>query len=140
MLAGAGSEGVRSGPLRFLERAPGYFEARFPVRPSHEVRLVAGAGSQVAVRLVSDAHADVAPERQVDPRMALDLQALARATAGEHASLFDAAELPLTTGGAHAPVEVRPLWPWLLLVALLLYLCELAWRRRPRRLAREATL
>jgi len=121
-----------AGALAFHERAPGFFQARFEAAPADEVRVLAGT-----TRLVSPAHADGMPEKQVDPRRALDLAALSAATGGDALELGDADGFVPRTGGASAPIGVFALWPLLLGLALLLYLAELFHRRRSRSLHTE---
>jgi hypothetical protein len=82
-------------------------------------------------RLVSTARADVAPERNVDPDRALDLDLLARATGGTTVAAAALAQFVPAAAGASDPVATLPLWPWCLLLALLLFLGDLAWRRSP---------
>ncbi len=94
-------------PFVFRQRAPDTFTATLPWPPELEARIVAGA-----TRLVSDAFGDVAPEQMVDEP--LDLTALDSPDAGS------------------APVALTRLRPALLLLALLVFLGELLYRRWPR--------
>ena len=127
-------EGQAGTPLVFRRRAPDRFEARFFVDPATEVRVLAENHVGLAIsrtRLVSIAHADEAPELQVDPRRGLDLAALAAATGGRHAPLEGLAGFTPSVGGGKTPLALDRLWPWLVLLALLVYLGELYYRRRP---------
>lgn len=128
-----GENGAFGEVLPLRERAPGHYEARFFVAADQEVRLVAETGEGSALqraRLVSSAHADVAAEDQVDPRGALDLAALANATGGSVvASGAGLASLVPSVGGGLAPVSITRLWPWFILLALLIYLIEIYYRR-----------
>ena len=116
----------------FRERADGLFDARFVLAPEREARLVAGAaGGEARTRLVSPAREDVAGELNVDPLAALDLERLAAATGGRFSSAARNPDFVPPVGGGPSPVGVRDLAPWCLLLALLAYLTDLAWRRRP---------
>ena len=120
--------------LVFRERADGTYTATLAFDAAVEARIGAGpaasAGGHGWVRLVSPAHADRAPEHNVDPARALDLAAAARLTGGEVVSGALEGFTP-TAGGGDAPVAVRDLRPLLLALALIAYLADVAWRRRP---------
>jgi hypothetical protein len=130
----------------FRQVAPSEFLASLTVDPRANVRLVAEArGADAAAaglqptRLVSSAADDVAPERQVDPEHALDLQALSLATGGTYtdpATLAAGRPAGPAAAGAGTPdrasLAVFRLWPLLLVLGLLLYLAEIAYRRWPR--------
>ncbi len=80
-------QGTADEPLRFQQLAPGFFAAQWMADASEELRVNAGAmdigGTPPPcgeTRLVSMASADVADEYQVDPRLSLNLEALAAAT------------------------------------------------------------
>ena len=123
-------EGSRE--LQFRQVAADLFEAVEIVDPRQELRVVAsiaGAGDGgFSRRLVSPARDDVSPETQVDPQRSLDLRALARVSGG---SLIDsqAPRLPLVSQRPAESFSMAPLFPWLLLLALLNYLGELFYRR-----------
>jgi Ca-activated chloride channel homolog len=120
--------------LGFRERAPGRFESRLAIDPGEELRIIAesrlGSGA-IRKRLVSNAREDVAHELQVDPLRALDLAALSRATGGQHLAFEETGSFTLAAGGGTRPVTIKRLWPWLALLALLTYLAEIFYRRRP---------
>lgn len=123
-------------PLAFRQRSPDQFEARFHADPADEVRVIARGQRGTAssqTRLVSRAHADIAAEHQVATADILDLAALASATGGEHRAFTDSAGFLPSAAGASRPRSLRKLWPWFALAALLLYLVELYYRRRSRR-------
>ncbi len=40
--------------------------------------------------------------------------------------------LTMTGADVHGSMALKKLWPWMLLLALLVYLAELTWRRWPR--------
>lgn len=128
--------------LPFRQLAPGFFTADWGADPEAELRIgaeaVDGSGKverRGAFRLVSPVAADVAPELQVDPRQALNLEALAAATSGTsldparpEAAHFDAVPESQELRG----LELHKLWWYALLLGLLLYLAELVYRRWPR--------
>lgn len=128
-------------PLEFRRLTPGHFSASLVVDPGQPARLRAGATDEndpartsAETLLVSDASADISAETQVDPATALDLPGLATATGGSFADAMKTAALgpnpvpPVVS----ASLSLRELWPYLALLALLLYIAELAHRRRPR--------
>ena len=61
----------------------------------------------------------------------LDLERLAAATGGRFSSAERSADFSPSVGGGTSPVGLRDLAPWCLLLALLAYLTDVAWRRRP---------
>jgi Ca-activated chloride channel family protein len=157
--------GEQTKPLPFREVAPGRFAATLAIDPSSSVRVMASAvgspddgapglqarGSAPAptretTRVMSTSLDDVSPETQVDPVHGLDLEALAKATGGaylepagfasghfERASVNDNA--PFDRSGS---LSATRLWPGLFLIALLLYIAEIIWRRWPGSLVRQA--
>ena len=134
---------VEGGPaqhLEFRQRAADRFEARLFAAPSTEVRVLAQASmneasttDSVRRRLVSPAFADVQGEHQVAPADALDLAALCAATGGQHTPFAQAAGFLPRAAGGERPLALRRLWPWFALLAILAYLAELYYRRRPGR-------
>jgi len=77
----------------------------------------------------------------VDPVRGLDLEALAKATGGTYlapagfaSGRFDATESNSSRGSfdRSSSLSATRLWPGLFLIALLLYLGEIIWRRWPR--------
>jgi len=112
---------IGSTPIEFRQRARDRFTASLPWPPEQEARILAGS-----TRLVSDAWGDIAPEPMVEH--ALDLPALAESTGGR---VLRRGESPVAGGGS-APVALTRLRPALLLLALLVLLAELVYRRWPR--------
>ncbi len=118
--------------LEFRWRAPGSYSLSLPFSASRTLRLICGSsGSRRTQSLISGPASDVAPELAVDPRAALDLEALALSSGGSFFELAGAAHFKPAVGGATAPRAVRRLWPLLLLLALLTYIGDILWRRRP---------
>jgi Ca-activated chloride channel family protein len=118
-------------PISLVERAPGTFRALLPVKPADDVRIVAelqGPNRSLSRRLVSSAGEAVAPEKQVDPAVGLDLAGLAELTGGKTLDAGTTTLPPL--GPTLASLGLVVLWPWALALALLTYLSEIAWRRR----------
>jgi len=126
--------GDREGsPVEFRQVSPDHFMAEFVIDPQEELRLVAGGDAgDASTWLVAPARADVSAEHQVDPLTALDLATLARATGG---TWVDATR-EVTVGAAPAAragsgaLTLLELGPFAALLALALYLAELAFRRR----------
>ena len=111
--------------LSFSEMAPGWFRAELVVPVSEDVRLLSPATNRhlIATTMVS-------AETQVDPWRGLDLERLAAVTGGAVLSRGDAGSgIPVSAGA----LSIRKLWPWLVLLALLIYLGELLYRRWPTR-------
>jgi hypothetical protein len=124
-------------PLAFERVAPGHFEARVTAAPDLELRLTLGPAGRGAL-VVPPAQA---PELNVDPEAALDLEVLAAGTGGTHARVPSlTAGLPApAAGGADDPLRLRDLRPLLLGLALLTYLAEVLLRRLDRRAAPAPT-
>ncbi len=109
------------------ERAPGRFEAHWTIDANAALQLEAGArGSTSFTRLAADA---VLPGHE-DPAQALDLAAIAQATGGAQLAPGDAPDLRTSTS---TTMGLRELSPWLLGLALALYLFDLFDRRRDRK-------
>jgi len=127
-------------PLELRQVAPDRFMAELDVAPGEEVRVRAfgpgdapehAPGGAPGELLVSNAAEDVSPEDRVDPDNALDLQAVADMTAGKAVDIADPARAAFSIGsGKNSPVAYS-LWSYALLLALLLYLAELIYRRWP---------
>lgn len=127
--------------LGFVERAPGWFEARAAWPPALPARLECGVRSAPEAppqRLALDPASDVRPELQVDPRERVDLVRAAVASGGR---VLGAGELEaggkagLPVGGGGGTRGLADLTPLAFLGALLAYLFDLWYRRRPRRRA-----
>jgi Ca-activated chloride channel family protein len=123
-----GSDGRRGARVQLHSLTPGLFAGEIPAPASEAVRVEAEGvnvtgerGFQPVTRLVSVAHEDTAPELQVDPESALDLAALSSVTSSTGIAF---SEQP--TGKS---LDLTRLWPYCLLLALLLYLGELTYRR-----------
>ncbi|MFN3239998.1 MAG: VWA domain-containing protein [Planctomycetota bacterium] len=111
------------------EVAPGVFAGVHVAAASDDVRLLATDGSGWRHHLCSDALDGGVPETQVDPREALPLPAIATHTGGAFVAVGAAAPaLSLRRSGT--PLQVVPLWPWLVLLSLLAFLFDVFDRRR----------
>jgi Ca-activated chloride channel homolog len=112
----------------FQQLAPDYFEARWLQAATTPLYLEAGSREhpQRHTRLVLDAFSDHAPELQVDARDFLPLAQLASATTGQ--VLRSDSGPPATSPGQ--ALRLREYAPWLLLLGLLLFLCDIYYRRR----------
>ena len=123
-LVDAAGEGV---PLR--EVAPGVFRGAVVASAEEDVRLVASDAAGWRHRLCSDAAAAAVDERQVDPRDALPLAEIASYSGGAYVAPGGAVpQLDLARAGT--PLQATRLWPWLVLLTLLLYLFDVYDRRR----------
>jgi len=115
--------------LALAEIAPGVFRGSMVAAATATVRLQAAGIADGRHRLVSDVLAAQSPESQVDPRAAMPLAEIADATGGVHVP--DGAAVPgLPVRRTGSPLHAWPLWPWLLLLALLAYLLDVLHRRR----------
>ena len=119
--------------LVFQQRSPDVFTATVLDDPDQTIHLRAGAegwpGSMA--HLASPAWHAVAPEHNVDPARAVDLALLASATGGQNVSLENISELNPATGGMGTAKDLYRLWPWCLILGLLVYLGDLLFRRWP---------
>ncbi|MCD9005876.1 VWA domain-containing protein [Luteimonas sp. XNQY3] len=112
------------------EKAPGLFVAELDWDRAQPALLELHGGAGL-IRAADRAHSDLAPAGRMPARNTLPLAALSRATGGTHA--FDSADMPAATsaGPRNRTRAAADLWPWLSLLALLLYLAELLYRRWP---------
>lgn len=118
----------RSTPA-FHEVSADRFEARFPLIESQELQLLAGVrGEALLQRVVAEAPQALVREQQVDPAQAMPLATMASRTGGANLGAGPGASLSFSTGSQHG---LRALAPWFLAVALLMFLSDLLWRRRP---------
>ena len=135
-----------SGDVPFREVAPGRYSGTMAIDPSAPVRVLAAAHqtsvptqARELTRVMSTSLDDVSAETQVDPVRGLDLEALAKATGGTYlepagfsSGRFDRAPDDSATFDRSGSLSATRLWPGLFLIALLLYLGEIVWRRWPR--------
>lgn len=117
--------------VEFRVRTPGYFTADVWCAPTQELRASVWADeAPQPVRLVSQAASDIAAEMQVDDSLGLSLDHLARATGG---SFFRPGQGPavFSNGGGARPLKLIKLWMVVLGLAIVTFLLDIAWRRRP---------
>ena len=126
---------ITESPVAFREYAPGLFEADIPTQPDAAVRAVVDAGKRGLQRVAARAGSDTSGERQVDPALALDLNGLSALTGGTALAPADIRDGRLAAGSGELSFVVTRIWPWLLLLALSMYLAELLYRRWPREAA-----
>lgn len=115
--------------LTFAARSPNRFVARVPNAPAGKsLKINVGASTAPSRLEPIVAASPVVDEDDVDSRTALDLDGLAAATGGR----------VLPSDGDWSPAAVQrggkrllPIAPWFFAAALLAFLCELIWRRRP---------
>ncbi len=125
---------IQGGPLVFRRRAPDLFESQ-PIGSYMAARVLAGVPGLPPQRVAVPNTTRFG--RQRIRAEALDLFDLAQATGGKHMALADGDPFVPAAGGGDDPVDVQPLWPYCLLLALLVWLGELFYRRRPRASAGE---
>lgn len=124
--------------LAFERRAADLWSADHLAAPGAELKIRAralGAQGQPLSALSREVRLVAAPvtsaEMQVDPAATTELSAIADATGGD---VFDLANdppaAPAASGTALRRI-MRPLAPWFYFAALLLWIAEIAWRRRP---------
>ncbi len=117
----------------FTESAPGLFELTLSSQTDEDLYIgIANTADDRVWRSVSLANEDEVNENQVDPMDALDLNELSELTGG--LNLADGEDSIATAGVSSGELSfvVTSIWPWLLLLALLLYLGDLLYRRWPR--------
>ena len=110
------------------EKAPGLFVGVATLAPNRPALVEARDGDTV-VRAADRAGSDVAPPDAMPLAGALPLARVSAATGGVH--LADPAALLPDRTPAVGDDRAVPLWSWLSLLALLLYLGELLYRRWP---------
>ena len=114
--------------LTFVARSPDRFVARTPNAPVGEsLRIMAGASSTPTRIEPLVANSPVVKENSVDPGNALDLDALAQSADGRILTL----DSDWSNNGEPGGKRLRPLASWLFAAALIVFLCELIWRRKP---------
>ena len=115
--------------VRLEEVAPGVFRGAVIAAAGDDVRLIASDAAGWRHRLCSDAGAAAVDERQVDPRAALPLAEIASYSGGAYVSPGGVVpQLELARAGT--PLQATRLWPWLILLTLILYLFDVYDRRR----------
>ncbi|MEZ5988201.1 MAG: VWA domain-containing protein [Planctomycetota bacterium] len=131
-LLGAGDEAT---PLPLVERAPGLWVGSRPLGLAAAAHVVVDtdAPADGSYRAALPAATDAWPEAQVATGQGLDLVALATLSGGAVLPAEPAADYRPRTGGGSRPVAVVRLEPLFCLLALLCFVAELAWRRRPSR-------
>ncbi|MHC4908557.1 MAG: VWA domain-containing protein [Planctomycetota bacterium] len=117
-------------PVALRRRAPDVWEARVLAPPVGEHLAFEGTdtrgGAAPGRRIVG--RSAIVAEAHVDPADAIDLDLVAGLTGGR-SLLLDGSSPPAVS--TSAGVRLRSHAPWLLLLSLLTFFGELAWRRRP---------
>ena len=121
-------------PSGFDETAPGLFEA--DIRSSAKADLFMGIGNNFndrQWRVVSLASTDQVRENQVDPLKGLDLEVLSAQTGGLAVTDdTDSTELSQRVSLGSMAYGIFDFRPWIILLALFMYLADLIYRRWPR--------
>ena len=118
-------EGVDGDSVTFVEMAPGWFRGTVSAAARDAVQLV---GDTRTGRHYLNAASRLVPETQVDPLRGLDLGRLVEVTGGADLSAGGAGVDAVDNAEA---LSLHKLSPWVLLLALLVYLGELLYRRWP---------
>ncbi|MCK5943482.1 MAG: hypothetical protein KAI24_15985, partial [Planctomycetes bacterium] len=130
-VAGAAAPQLRladGDPVQLHEVAPGVFRGARVAPLGADLLLVAGDGGGWRHLLCSAGLDAEVAETQVDPRRAMPLAEIAAFTDG--AFVAPGAAVPaLSLRRSGVPMKVVPLWPWLVLLSLLLYLFDVYDRR-----------
>ncbi len=116
-------EPVTEPPLQWLASGPGQYRSSLTWPNEQEFRLQSGD----AQFLVSPAASDAAPELQVDPIRVMPLAELAQLSGGGGLPEPGA---PLVSSEGRS-LRLQEYAPWLLIAALLMFLTDIFYRRRP---------
>jgi len=127
--------------LTFRQRSPDLYEANFQIPHERSVRIEAVSRhvdeavnyekSSRKYRLASAAYDGVAAERQVSSVNGLDMGRLRLLSGGEALDRDSPVLSPSVSKSDDRSLSVRNIWPYLLLLAILIYLLELFYRRWP---------
>ena len=135
----ASTAGDGSPALAMRQVSPDRFETEVVASANQDLRLLGGAkGSErMPLRFVLQAQHSASSERQVPSTVAAGLLALSVKTGGTQVSGQAAGDWPreldnFPAGKASAAKDAWTLAPWLALLALILYLFDLLYRRLPR--------
>ncbi|MGP7796834.1 VWA domain-containing protein [Sphingomonas sp. CLY1604] len=124
-------------PIALEARAPGLFVADMAVANDRPVLIEAEDGHSGVIRIAERGRSDIAAAGAVLPARAMPLARLSELTGGRYqdGATGDGNQPPARPGGLAA----ADLWPWLTLLGMLLYLCDLFYRRSPARHVRRTT-
>lgn len=121
--------------LRFVAKSPDRFVATTAAADvGEEVRIECWSSTTAERRHAMVAPAPVVDESSVDPASAIDLPALAEAASGQSFAVDDELLNDALTQLTEIPAAGKrmvSLAPWLFAIALILFLAEIVWRRRP---------
>lgn len=121
---------VEGGPsVAMLEVAPGVYRGDLVVGAAEDVRLVAADGAGWRHFVCSDSLEAGVDELQVDPRAGMPLREMAAYSGGVYVA-GDQGVPALSVARSGEPVQVAPVWPWLVLLSLLVFLFDVFDRRR----------
>ena len=114
--------------LEFRQMTPDLYQAEVLIPPTSNVQLQTIQGEH----LVSNVLDDYSPETQVDPYSGLDLAELSRVTGGQAMELGSPITLAQMSDQNSDSLSLTKLWPWFILLGIVVYLSELTYRRWPR--------
>ena len=117
----------------FIETAPGLFELDLFSNSDEDLYIgISNNVNESVWRTVSLSSSDEVDENQVDPFDALDLAELSNATGGIALDDLESSVSQAGVSSGELSFVVIQIWPWLLLLALLIYLGDILYRRWPR--------
>ncbi|RLV59888.1 VWA domain-containing protein [Parashewanella curva] len=120
-----------SQPIQFDEKAPGLFVANLDF-PMGQDALAEVKGNRNWQRSALRSYSDIAKENQVSPSKLLNFEKLSELTNGQFLNNIETNDWQLKTKQGDMAFIVTKLWPYLLLLALLLYIADLVYRRWPK--------
>ena len=130
--APSGGQSLDEREVILNQTAPDLFEAEIRTSPDESLFAILEIPDRASVqRIANVASSDISGETQVDRHQALDLRALSQLTGGDYLSEIDWDAWELEAGAGDLAMVVTRLWPYLLLLALLLFLADIIYRRWP---------
>lgn len=115
-------------PIEFEQKSPDIYVSRQVMSPTQDVLIESLNGYQ---RFALRASSDISPELEVSSLDQLNLSEFFRELEGDVINGNDGSWLPNITS-KRSITKLIPLWPYLILMALLIYISELIYRRLPR--------
>ena len=122
--------GKPSSALEFHAVGHGVYRTVLP-STAEPLRIVTLDPSGRSHRLVAHPFPNHSPELQEDPHLRMPLAKIASATGGHELIGSDDRPVQASRVRGEVPKHFVPLWPWCFMLALIAYLADVAWRRRP---------
>lgn len=114
------------------QKAPGLFVATVATPSTQDGLFELHSGTQLQ-RIADRAGSDLRAEQAVGQAFSVSLAELAKLTGGQFVAASTPADVKALTGSGGSAFAIIAIWPWLLLLAIALYLAELVYRRWPGR-------